>query len=107
MRMAKNLTNWAGSYTYTAERLHCPQTVEHVQALVSRATRVKALGSRHSFNGIADTPGDLISLDRFDRILELDRERRTVKVVAGVRYGQLCGLLNSEGFALPNLASLP
>ncbi|MCW3099826.1 MAG: sorbitol oxidase [Chthonomonadaceae bacterium] len=71
------------------------------------STKVKALGTRHSFNGIADSTQDIISLAHCDRVLALDRERGTVTVQAGIRYGQLACALHAEGFALHNLASLP
>ncbi|HEY0606155.1 MAG TPA: FAD-binding protein [Herpetosiphonaceae bacterium] len=102
-----NLKNWAGNYTYNAARLHAPTTIEALQALVRGHSRVKALGTRHSFNSIADTSEDLISLEHFDRIVALDRDRRTVTVEAGTRYGQLCQHLHREGFALHNMGSLP
>ncbi len=54
--------NWAGNLTYGARRLLLPETVERVQEVVAQSERVKALGTRHSFNPIADTQGDLISL---------------------------------------------
>jgi xylitol oxidase len=105
--MIQNLNNWAGNYTYRAARLHRPETIAQIQELVRRSTKVKALGTRHSFNDIADSPGDLISLEHFDQIIELDREHRRVTVEAGVRYGQLARWLHGEGYALHNLASLP
>ena len=105
--MIQNLSNWAGNYTYRATRLHQPQTIEQIQDLVSHSHKLKALGSRHSFNDIADTPEDLISLEHFDQVVALDRQRRTVKVEAGIRYGELCQWLHREGFAIHNLASLP
>jgi alditol oxidase len=92
---------------YRAAQIHQPETVEQVQDLVRRSHKVKALGTRHSFNDIADSLGDLISLEHFDKIVALDRGRRTVTVEAGVRYGQLARWLHGEGFALHNLASLP
>jgi xylitol oxidase len=103
----QKLRNWAGNYTYAARGLHYPETVEQVQELVYSSSRLKVLGSRHSFNDIADTQGDLISLDHFDRLLATDRQRNTVTVDAGVRYGQICSELHREGYALYNLASLP
>lgn len=102
-----NLKNWAGNYAFGADRLHHPARVEDIQALVLRSSKVKALGTRHSFNDIADTAGELISLEHFDKVVALDRERRTVTVEAGVRYGRLCRYLHHEGYALHNLASLP
>jgi xylitol oxidase len=99
--------NWAGNYFYRAAQIHQPERVEQVQELVARSLRIRALGTRHSFNDIADSPGDLISLERFDKVVELDRERLTVTVEAGIRYGQLARWLHGEGYALHNLASLP
>lgn len=99
--------NWAGNYRYRAARIHQPRTVEQVQELVRRGHKLKALGTRHSFNDIADSAGEIISLEHFEKILELDRERRTVTVEAGIRYGQLARWLHREGYALHNMASLP
>lgn len=99
--------NWAGNYRYSAARRHHPRSLEQVRELVSSAESLKALGSRHSFNPIADTRADQLSLGFLNRVLELDPERRTVTVEGGIRYGELCRYLDREGYALPNLASLP
>lgn len=107
MQTSTNQKNWAGNITYGAARLHTPQTIAELQEIVARSERAKALGSRHSFSDVADTMGDLISLDRLDRVIALDKERRTVTIEAGTRYGELSGFLDREGYALHNLASLP
>lgn len=99
--------NWAGNYEYQAARLHYPTSTEEIQELVRQSSRVKALGSRHSFNTIADTNHDHISLNEMNKIVSLDREGHTVTVEGGMRYGELCEYLNSEGFAVHNMASLP
>lgn len=99
--------NWAGNYTYGAAALHRPQSVEQVREVVRGSRKVRALGTRHSFNGIADTTGDLISLEYLDKVIALDPARRTVTVEGGIKYGQLGAYLAREGYALPNLASLP
>src|SRR5215208_7647969 len=105
--MFKNLSNWAGNYTYRAAQFLQPETVEQIQELVARSDKLKALGTRHSFNDIADSPGDLVSLESLNQVVALDRARRTVTVEAGVRYGQLARWLHDNGYALHNLASLP
>jgi xylitol oxidase len=105
--MIEHQRNWAGNYTYSAARLHHPTTVEQVQELVIRSSKLRALGTRHSFNGIADSGEDLVSVAHLDRVIELDRARRTVTVEAGIRYGHLAEYLHREGYALHNLASLP
>ncbi|MGA8029113.1 MAG: D-arabinono-1,4-lactone oxidase [Bryobacteraceae bacterium] len=98
--------NWAGNYQYRAKQLDVPGTVEEVRDIVKSRDKVKTLGSRHSFNDIADTSGDQISLKRLDQ-MTLDERSRTVMVGGGVNYGQLCPYLDTHGFALHNLASLP
>ena len=65
-------TNWAGNYEYRAARVHRPRTVEEVRELVVRAGRVKVLGTRHSFNDIADTQGEHVSMQHFDRVLSIE-----------------------------------
>ncbi len=105
--MTVNLRNWAGNYTYSAARLHHPETIEQVQELVAHSNKPKVLGSRHSFNTIADTTGDLISLEHFDKVVSIDHERRTVTVEGGIRYGPLGVQLHREGYAIHNMASLP
>ena len=99
--------NWAGNLAYAAARLHEPESLEQLQDIVSNARSLRVLGSRHSFNDIADTTGDLISLGRMPRVFDLDPAAGTVRVDGGVRYGELCGPLHAAGFALNNLASLP
>ena len=103
----EKLTNWAGNYTYSAARLHYPETMAEVQDVVRRADKLRVLGSRHSFNDIADSPADLLSLAQFDPGLTFDRERSTVTVPGGITYGALGRQLQSAGYALANLASLP
>ena len=98
--------NWAGNHRYRAERIHHPSTLEQVQEIVAAARRVRALGSRHSFNDIADST-ELVALDALPADVVVDRGAATVSLGAGVTYGELAGALNREGMALHNLASLP
>jgi xylitol oxidase len=99
-------TNWAGNYRYSTDRLDVPKTAADVQQIVKSRSKLKALGTRHSFNGIADSTGDQISLKQLDQIV-LDEKSRTVAVGAGVSYGQLASYIDARGYALHNLASLP
>jgi len=98
--------NWAGNYTYRADRLHRPSTLEQVREIVANAPRVRVLGSRHSFNGIGDS-SELLTLDSLAGDVSVDRDARTVSCAGSVRYGELAEVLDAEGLALGNLASLP
>ncbi len=101
------LTNWAGNHAYAAARLHEPRSVEQLQEIARKASFVRAVGSRHSFNDIADTTGDLVSLHRMPRRFELDEAAGTVTVDGGVSYGVIGAPLDAAGYALNSLASLP
>lgn len=105
--MIEQRTNWAGNFTFSASQIHYPSTIKEVQELVRRAGKLKVLGAGHSFNEIADSSEEQISLANFQPVLVIDRERQTVTVNAGAKYGQICEELNRQGYALPNLASLP
>jgi xylitol oxidase len=99
-------TNWAGTHTYGARVVHRPSTLEEVRELVAGAPRVRALGSRHAFTGIADSE-QLVSLDGLPADVAVDRANGTVSFGAALRYGELAEALHAEGLALRNLASLP
>ncbi|MCU1476045.1 MAG: FAD-binding protein [Subtercola sp.] len=99
--------NWAGNYEFGAARLHTPSSVEEVQAIVAGSPHVRALGTRHSFNDLADASGDLISLVDLPPELVIDADARTVTLAAGTRYGTVAAALQSEGWALHNMGSLP
>jgi alditol oxidase len=101
-----NERNWAGNHRYRATALHRPASLDQVRELVAGATRLRALGSRHSFTAIADST-ELLSLDRLPADVVVDHAASTVSFAAGLRYGELAEALRAEGVALANLASLP
>jgi len=106
MKNSSSRTNWAGNYRYQAAEPAAPRSIAELQACVAQAERCKALGTRHSFQGIADTNGQQISLEHL-RGMTLDPAASQVIVEGGVRYGELAAWLNTQGYALHNLASLP
>ena len=99
--------NWSGTYIFSAPRLHRPQSIGHLQQIVADARWARALGSRHSFNGIADTGGDLLDLSSLSSDFDVDRQRSVVTVAASMRYGDLASRLHGHGLALHNMGSLP
>lgn len=101
------LKNWAGNYTYGTNRLHEAASAASARDLVRKFDRLKILGSRHCFNGIADSTHNLLHLKGLDGLLRLDAGAKTVTVGSAMKYGQLAPLLHAKGFALHNLASLP
>ncbi len=103
----EKLKNWAGNLDYSTDRLYAATSLEQVQDYVKKESKLKVLGTRHCFNNIADSNDGFLSLKPMDKVIALDPAKHTVTVGAGITYGQLCPYLDSKGFALHNLASLP
>ncbi len=98
-------TNWSENYTYSTNSVYQPGTVEEVQAAVRECAHLRPLGSRHSFNGIADSSHHQVAA--LLHVIDVDAAAKTVTVGAGIRYGDLAPVIDAKGFALHNLASLP
>ncbi|WP_460974684.1 D-arabinono-1,4-lactone oxidase [Spirosoma knui] len=101
------LKNWAGNYTYSTDKLYAAKSIGQVQDFIKKQSKLKVLGTRHCFNGIADSKNNFVSLREMDQVIALDAKAKTVTVDASMRYGQLSPYLDEKGFALHNLASLP
>jgi xylitol oxidase len=104
---AVTLTNWAGNTAFRARDVHHPASLDELQRLVAASAQVRALGSGHSFNDVADTTGDLVVLDRMPDEVEIDSAAGKARVPARMTYARLAPILHRAGFALANLASLP
>lgn len=100
-------TNWGGNVSYAAERIHRPSTIDELRRIVAGSRRAHALGTRHSFNTVADTTGDLIDVTDMPVTIDVDLERHQVLVSGWTRYGELAADLQRHGLALHNLGSLP
>ncbi len=100
-------TNWAGNVEYSTEVLHKPKTLVEMQEIISKSARIRPTGSGHSFNRIADSNYALISAENFEKNFEIDTDKSLVRVPAGVSYGLLSQYLESLGYALENMGSLP
>ncbi|MET9830287.1 FAD-binding protein [Streptomyces sp. NPDC006385] len=107
--MTETITNWAGNITYSAKELHRPYSLDAISALVAGSSKVRVLGSGHSFNEIAEPgpEGVLLSIAGLPPVIDVDRAARTVRVSGGVRYAELARAVYVHGLALPNMASLP
>ena len=110
--MAHAEVNWSANYAYRAQCIARPRTIDELRELVAKAADaapLRALGTRHTFNDVADPgqAGTLVNLAELPATIEIDEQRRVVTVAAGLRYGDLAIALEAQGWALHNLASLP
>jgi alditol oxidase len=99
--------NWAGNYHYSTKKVLQPGTIAETQDAIRSVTHVRALGTRHCFNGIADSTDAQISTLRLNSFQLNAAAQKTVTVGAGIKYGDLAVQLDKAGFALHNMASLP
>lgn len=112
MRSTTSELNWSGTVTYAAARVERPTSLDHAAAIVAREPRVHGLGTRHSFNDVADTPGVLLDLTQVPTDLVIGTaadgtSTATATLGAGTRYGDAAPELDAAGLALHNMGSLP
>jgi len=100
------MKNWAGNLTFSAQEFIEIESIPQLQKIVEKSKKLKVLGTGHSFSEIADTNGTLISLKKIPPEIEIDPISKSVSVNAGTSYSVLSRYLESNGWALPNLASL-
>ncbi|MET0684978.1 MAG: FAD-binding protein [Solirubrobacteraceae bacterium] len=100
------LSNWAGSHTYRAARVHAPATLDALRALLATVPRIRVLGTRHTFTAVGDSD-ELVRLDALPAPIEVDAASGTVRCGGATTYGELARALDGHGLALQNLASLP
>ena len=103
----EKLKNWSGNFEFSTENVTPASSLEQVQAYVKSHDKMKALGTRHCFNQIANSKYALLEMKPLDHAIAIDENERTVTVEPGMSYGQLAPYLDSKGWALHNLASLP
>ena len=98
--------NWAGNIEFRAATILRPTSVAELRDIVLRGGHSGVLGTRHSFNDIADS-AELISLEALPDDVVIDVDSRTVELNPAMTYGRLAPLLHEQRLALHNLASLP
>jgi xylitol oxidase len=103
----RSRTNWAGNIAFGAPDFYRPSSLSELQAVVARSSRIRVLGTGHSFNDIADSPGAQVTLAGLPPEVSVDSARSLARVAAGLSYAEIVGRLDEQGFALRNLASLP
>ena len=77
-------SNWSrGQSCAPAEHVR-PGSRAELAAAVARGRAVRVAGAGHSFSGGVATDGTLLSLERLDRVLDVDRASGLVRAEAGI-----------------------
>jgi L-gulono-1,4-lactone dehydrogenase len=102
--------NWAGDQRCAPAALERPGSVAEIVAALERAAaagqRVRVAGSGHSFTDAACTDGRMLSLERMDRVLDVDRASGLVRVQGGITIHSLSAILAEHGLAFENLGDI-
>ena len=104
--MATEWRNWAGDQACTPASFERPARVEEVAEAVARSEQVRVAGAGHSFTDAVLTDGTLLSLDRMNRVIDVDRAGGLVRVEAGITLGALSEELWRHGMAFENLGDI-
>ena len=92
------------------ETIYKPADEEHIARLIQRTIdsqkRIKAVGSALSWSDIADMPENAILFDNMDKVLEVDKDNKQVRVQAGARLKDVNELLAEHGLAFDNFGSI-
>jgi L-gulono-1,4-lactone dehydrogenase len=104
------MSNWARNERWMPAERRVPASAFEIARVVTDAhragTRVKAIGSGHSFTAAAATDGVQLSLGRLDHVVAIDQERGRVTVGAGIPLHRLNTVLAGAGLAMPNLGDI-
>lgn len=108
MTLQKNyrFVNWAKNQTSVAQNYYQPQTEDELIDIIKSSTKVRLTGTGHSWSAACLTTDTLINLDRYNNVLQVDKEKLQVKVQAGIKLKQLIAYLDEQGLALKNLGSI-
>ena len=92
------------------ERIIQPETEEEIISIVREAAAsgktIRVVGAGHSWSAIACTDHWMISLDKYNKVLKVDKSTRRVVVQAGMRLNDLNNYLAGQGLALANLGHI-
>nr|7SML_A Chain A, L-GALACTONO-1,4-LACTONE DEHYDROGENASE [Myrciaria dubia] len=104
------VSNWSGTHEVQTRVFHQPESLAQLEEVVREANakkaRIRPVGSGLSPNGIGLSRAGMVNLALMDRVLEVDKERRTVRVEAGIRVQQLVDGIKEHGLTLQNFASI-
>jgi len=104
------MKNWSRHLEWHPAVIEYPQSEDEVIKVVQRAITdrktIRIIGSGHSFMPLSSTNQVLVSLDQYQGILAIDKEKNWVTVKAGTKLNYLNELLAKEGLALENMGDI-
>ncbi|GKB99660.1 L-galactono-1,4-lactone dehydrogenase, mitochondrial [Tanacetum coccineum] len=104
------VVNWSGTHEVQTRVYHQPESIQELEGIVKDANKKKAkirpVGSGLSPNGIGLARSGMVNLGLMDKVLEVDKERKRVRVQGGIRVQGLVDGIKEYGLTLQNFASI-
>jgi len=100
------MKNWGGNLSYGTDQILEPKTIAELADII-RSGKVRPIGTKHSFSPVVIGEGRLVSAMGLEFEPLLDEKNAQVTVAANTRFGDLAIFLESRGWALKNMGSLP
>jgi D-arabinono-1,4-lactone oxidase len=101
---------WAKTFTSRPELYLTPHTLEEIQKIVNIARkcrrRIVVVGCGHSPSSLTCTSSWMVNLDKYNKVITVDRQKKTLVVEGGIRLRQLNTEANELGWTIPNLGSI-
>ncbi|CAN2228748.1 GlcD FAD/FMN-containing dehydrogenases [Candidatus Nanopelagicaceae bacterium] len=101
------MQNWSKNVDFNDRGFLQPESLTELQEAVRSNAKLRARGTAHCFNEIANTSSYAVNLSKMPKTIEVNPGSNSVTVAAGLKYGELAPVLHQQGWALNNLASLP
>jgi xylitol oxidase len=101
------MQNWSKNVDFNDRAYLQTESLAELQELIRTHQKIRARGTAHCFNEIANTSSYAINLSQMPKTITVDPEKKSVFVAAGLTYGELAPVLHAQGWALSNMASLP
>lgn len=104
------MKNWSGLEKWNPAEILFPDSEEAIQKIVKFALdkkqKIRIIGSGHSFTKLCVTNEILISLDKYQGLVQVDKLTNQATVKGGTKLEKLGKLLHAEGLAMENLGDI-
>jgi len=104
------MKNWSKLIEWHPQQVLTPDTTEAIQSIIQTAIqqkkKIRVVGSAHSFTSLCKVEDILVSLDKYQGIVHIDKNTNEVTVKAGTKIHQLNQWLSEEGLALENMGDI-
>lgn len=102
--------NWAENVQWNPSEVKYPSSEIEIQQVVLEALnakkKIRIIGTGHSFTALCTTNEVLVSLDNYQGITSVNKEKNIATVKGGTKLRLLGELLFSEGLAMENLGDI-